>query len=206
MARKTTDHNPQGRNSKTGADQRELLAQLTTELKVLRIAYEKYFTGVEKREPLRQRDAFKKRVRILRSRPSPNTATRFKVEQLLASFVSHESHWNRIVRRIEEGTYRRGAGRGSVKPAPAKTPDPPTSRSPEKASTHTPRPEVLAALHRDLVSAQTQAGLQAVSIEALERTVNKQRAAIIAQYKCKDVEFRIGMKNGKPILKAVTKN
>lgn len=188
-------------------DHRQLLDQLMVELKSLRIAYEKYFAGVEKREPLRARDRFRKRLHLLRIKAPPNTATRFKRDQLLASFVSHESHWNRIVQRIEAGSHRRGRRRPET-PAPNERPV--TRDRPIVPATAVADPDnhesAFAALHRDFTAAQNAAGVHPVSLTMLRQTVAKQKTAIMSKYGCRDVEFKVGVRAGKPILKAITKN
>lgn len=73
----------------------------------LRISYEQYFAGVERFEPLKERDKVKRELRRLMGMRSNNTAFRFRMQTIQATLVTHETHWDRIVRQIEEGTFKR---------------------------------------------------------------------------------------------------
>ncbi len=81
--------------------------ELTKAVERLRILYEQYFAGVERFEPLKPRDKLKRELRRLLAVRSNNTAYRFRVQTLQATFVTHETHWDRIARQIEEGTFKR---------------------------------------------------------------------------------------------------
>ena len=81
---------------------------LEHDLKKLRIAYEKYFAGVERIEPARERDEVKQSLkRLMTQGHNKNTARRFRLQSLQASLVTHEQYWTRVTRQIEEGTFRR---------------------------------------------------------------------------------------------------
>lgn len=82
-------------------------AALADAVQKLRISYEQYFAGVERFEPLKERDKVKKELRRLMTARSNNTAFRFRVQTTQATLVTFENHWDRIVRQIEEGTFKR---------------------------------------------------------------------------------------------------
>ena len=177
------------------------LDDLDKEITAVRLAYEKYFAGVEKLEPMRERDAVKKRLRRLQTEQTHNTAQRFRLKQLQARLVTLEQHWTRICRKIEEGTFKRDklrAQKRSVAPAAPK----PTKREVESPQYS----DKLVQLHASYVKAQSQAGAaKQISIDQLAKTINKQTDILKQKFKCKDVDFRVAMKEGKPILKAVPK-
>lgn len=87
----------------TGED----LDRLEEALKELRHTYEKYFAGVERLEPLKDREQVKKRLLRLLGEHSKNTARRFRLQSLQATLVTYEQYWNRVTRQIEEGTFKR---------------------------------------------------------------------------------------------------
>jgi hypothetical protein len=82
-------------------------AALETELEELRVQYEMYFLGVEKREPNRVREELKKRVLRIKEAFTRNAALRFRLQSLHARFLSYERMWLRSSREKEEGTYHR---------------------------------------------------------------------------------------------------
>lgn len=81
--------------------------ELEKELDRLKAAYEMYFQGRERRPPIRQRDRFDRRIRELRKDLPNNTMMRFRIQSLWSRYTSMKSYWGRIMRQIEEGTYKR---------------------------------------------------------------------------------------------------
>lgn len=214
------------------ADQDEL-ASLEEDFKALRTEYEKYFAGVERIEPLKDRDRVKTTLRRLTTTRTPNTAMRYRLQTLQASMITYESYWNRITRQIEEGTYHRDLFRLAHKqqlageqapaakaPTPAETrpaaaapgaatPTPVAAARPQAPTTAAPPtvyPEALRTLHTAFAKARAETGdPRPVSIDSLAATVKKQIAAIKERYKCERVEFSVAVKDGKAILKATPK-
>ncbi|MEZ4273249.1 MAG: MXAN_5187 C-terminal domain-containing protein [Myxococcota bacterium] len=191
----------------------EEIEQLEKDLKALRTEYEKYFAGIERREPLRERDQFKRLLLRTRTQPGASTLTRFKLQQLQASLTTVESYWNRIARQIEEGTYKRDKMRAQQRQTqrdaePESNATPPsqaTSSKPTEASAPKHSASLLQ-LHSAFMEAGKKVGNPAnVSIDALARTIAKQTAVIREQYKCQSVEFKVAIKDGRAILKAVPK-
>jgi hypothetical protein len=82
-------------------------AALEEELEELKVKYEMYFLGVEKREPNRWRDDLKKKVLRIKESFTRNAALRFRLQSLNARFLSYERMWLRSAREKEEGTYHR---------------------------------------------------------------------------------------------------
>ncbi len=80
---------------------------LEYELEELKVKYEMYFLGVEKREPNRVRDELKKKVLRIKEAFTRNAALRFRLQSLHARFLSYERMWLRSAREKEEGTYHR---------------------------------------------------------------------------------------------------
>jgi len=83
------------------------LDEIEDALKKLRVSYEKYFAGVDRVEPLKEREGVKRSILRLLGDNSKNTARRFRLQTLNASLVTYEQYWNRITRQIEEGTFKR---------------------------------------------------------------------------------------------------
>ena len=86
---------------------RDEVGTLEEDFKALRTEYEKYFAGVERLEPLKERDRVKTALRRLSTVRTPNTAFKYRLNTLQASMITYENYWNRITRQIEEGTYHR---------------------------------------------------------------------------------------------------
>ncbi len=91
--------------------QKEALADECTaleyELEELKVKYEMYFLGVEKREPNKWREELKKKVLRIKEAFTRNAALRFRLQSLNARYLSYERMWLRSAREKEEGTYHR---------------------------------------------------------------------------------------------------
>jgi hypothetical protein len=106
-----------------------LLDDAEVKLKRLRALYEQWFQGIERIEPQVPRKDFDRTMRRLDRDKPRNTAARFRFQQLRASYTTYATYWQRIARKIEEGTYERDLQRSrrrrqrqvEQEPRPAKT-------------------------------------------------------------------------------------
>lgn len=73
----------------------------------LRSLYEQYFMGIEKLEPTVPRKDVDRRIHALRKEQIRNTAMRFRFQMILQRYNVFQTHWQRICREIENGTYKR---------------------------------------------------------------------------------------------------
>jgi hypothetical protein len=112
---------------------------------------------------------------------------------------------------------------GAMTPAPpagrpaAMTPVPPGGRPAARTPGGTPAPDARIAggmtmaevetLYRRLVHAKRLCGepVDTLKLESLVATINKQAPKIMAEHRCRQVEFTVALKNDKPILKAIPK-
>jgi hypothetical protein len=188
-------------------------AKLEEEVEALKARYEMYFLGLERREPARERAEMKRRVAKLKGEFVRNTGLRFRIQTLHARFLSYERMWQRSTREKEEGTYRRDVLRArrrihgaqaeaKTEPAPAK-PAPPTAPAPAAAG-GIPE-ERLRALYAEYLTAKQrcQEDTSRFSYEALARSVAKQVPELLAKYKAKSVDFRVEVRDGRAVLKAL---
>jgi hypothetical protein len=88
-----------------------LINEFAKKLDRLKILYEQYFMGIEKREPT---VPLKDVVRIMRSLENEqirNTGLRFRYRTLVQRLNTYRTYWNRTLREIERGTYHRDLAR-----------------------------------------------------------------------------------------------
>ena len=191
----------------------EEASKLEEEIEALRARYEQYFLGLERREPTRWREEARKKVLRLKAAFTRNAGLRFRIQSLHARYLSYERLWLRSAREKEEGTYRRDlfkarlharaqeeAERGAAIPAPAPSPTPPP------AATGPGQDEArLRAVYDAYLAAKLQCheDVSRLTFEALARTVAKQVPELLAKYKAKSVDFRVEVKGGKAVLKAI---
>src|SRR5690606_29299837 len=82
------------------------------ELAELKVVFEQFFMGIERKSPQRRRDALAERMRKLKtSGQLRNTALKFRMEQLFTRFQTYDRTWTRTIEEMEAGTYRRDVAR-----------------------------------------------------------------------------------------------
>ncbi len=206
-------------------------AKIEEELEALKARFEMYFLGIERREPARERQEMKRRVAHLKNQFTRNTGLRFRIQTLHARFLSYERMWLRSAREKEEGTYRRdilkarrhaqleerkqaekaqeaAAARGATtapeeEPAPASLPAAPPPPPPSPAGGMSEAQ--LRSIYDAYVSAKKRCNedVSRLSYEALAKTIAKQVPELLAKYGAKSVEFKVVIKDGRAVLKAV---
>jgi len=199
------------------------------DLEALKARYEQYFLGIERREPVRERGEMKRRVEKLKEAFTRNTGLKFRLQTLHARFLSYERLWLRSAREKESGTYRRDLFKARLhrkeepapRPATGSTPSAgasaPSASAPGAASaaqraaparpagfTGTSEPE-LRALYSAYVDAKKRCNedVTKLSYDALAKSVQKQVPELMAKFKARSIEFRIEVKDGKAVLKAI---
>lgn len=100
---------PLARDRKTAAPRLTMdhLDKVEEHIELLKVAFERYFNGVDRVPPTRDHDAVKLAVRNLARMHTGSTAVRFRAQGLKARLVTYEQYWTRILGQIERGTFRR---------------------------------------------------------------------------------------------------
>src|SRR5215472_535701 len=104
--------------------------------------------GIEKLEPTVPRKDVDRRIHVLRKEQIRNTALRFRFHMLLQRYNTYQTHWQRICRDIENGTYKRHVIRAQRRFGQSATDRPPTRAVPRSAA------EELAELDREFAPAE----------------------------------------------------
>jgi len=79
------------------------LDPLSRELETIRVEFERYFMGLEKRPPYARRDQLFRKIR--RFEPGTNAVERFRHKNLIYRLTTLEQYWSRIQRAMEMGTH-----------------------------------------------------------------------------------------------------
>src|SRR4051795_5934474 len=85
----------------------EELDAMEQSISELQVVYEKFFLGIDRRPPDRERKRISDRMRVLKGTQVKNTALKFRLHTMFAKLISFERMWDRTLREMEEGTYRR---------------------------------------------------------------------------------------------------
>ena len=91
----------------------ERIEALRSRLEKVRLLYERYFAGLEKRMPIRERESVARDIR--RFLPGTDAVARFQHRNLVQRLVVLEQYWGRIIRGIEAGTLKRESARADYR-------------------------------------------------------------------------------------------
>ncbi len=83
------------------------IEELETRVERLRALYDQYFMGIEKMPPQVVHKDVDRRLHALRKEQIRNTGKRFKLQTIIQRYNTFQQYWMRIMREIENGTYRR---------------------------------------------------------------------------------------------------
>jgi hypothetical protein len=223
---------------------------IEVELAELKAVYEQYFLGLERQPPTNRHQALKRRIQQLKASFVQQTSLKFRVGNLYQKYLTYERLWERTLKEMEDGIYRRDlykarrraeklkpavdksqAAKAAERPAaddfdvdedmseleaPPAAPVPAAPR-PANGTVRPPaRPQLDAnALSDDKVRAIFNAYVSAkkrcnedvskLSFDGVAQNLRKQVPALLKQHNAKAIEFKIVIRDGKAILKAVPK-
>lgn len=182
--------------------------------------YEMYFLGIERNEPSWFRDDCKRKIRDIGKLFFSNTGLKFKFQNLKARFTLHETYWNRILKQIEEGTYKRHRIRAAKlmdqRKQEASKRDEADKKEKRTALIEKNKPSApvgsvskgnVDKIYKDFVTIRKKLGesTNGVTPKALETSMRKRLTSLKEKYGERKVEFKVVEKNGKAVLTAVVK-
>ncbi|MES2643908.1 MAG: MXAN_5187 C-terminal domain-containing protein [Myxococcota bacterium] len=187
------------------------LDEIEQKMFVLKIDYEKYFSGLERIEPLRDRDALRRQMRDLIDQPMNNSVQRFRYQTLKSRFQSLELYWQRNLVMVERGTHPKMRFRADAKKAHVVAePEAPTLgaeqievlRKRQEAQEREERAYKM--VYDRYMEARGKCGQGTdISFDAVREALRKQVRQIKSTYQCDGVKFRIVVEDGKAKVKAL---
>jgi hypothetical protein len=204
-------------------EHKAMVEALESEIAELRRQFDLYFQGIERRPPVENWEDLKKRVPRMRIEAGRwRTAEKFRANTAYQKFLTLDRMWAREMKAIEDGTSRRDrfkvarmraadeaapaaapAANGAPKSAPAGVESPARRAPPPAAGGEDEKMRRLYAVYM-LAKKRTGEDLK-LSFEGLKKQLEKQIPAIKQKHGCNNVDFKVVLKNGKAILKAVPK-
>jgi len=182
----------------------EEIDELDESMTNLQVLYEKYFLGIDRRPPDNERKRVSSKLREMRTAMIRNTALKFRVNTLFAKLISFERMWDRTLREIEDGTYKRDVfkaklhnkGRGDKPAAPAKGAPPDAPQITD---------DNLRRLYDTYLVARKRCGetTDGISFESVASRIRAQVPQLMEKHKAKNIEFKVVIKGGKAVLKAI---
>ena len=174
---------------------------------LLKIQYEKYFSGLEKIEPLKEREELRRVVRDLMREFIPNTRQRHKFTTLKARFNSMEMYWQRNIVQIERGTHPKMKFRLAVQQQQKRDAEANRIKRTQRRERFNDRQkEELAyrtAYDRYMQARESCGQSSQMSYDVIKENLKKQVRMIKSQYRCEKVKFRVAVEGGKAKMKAI---
>ena len=181
----------------------EDLDELDEALTNLHVLYEKYFLGIDRRPPDQERKRVSTKTREMRTQMIRNTALKFRINTLFAKLISFERMWDRTLREIEDGTYKRDVFKAKLHQKERTEPG-------EKKTIAAPAaPEIsedkLRRLYDTYLVARQRTGesTDGISYESVASRIRAQVPQLMEKHKAKNIEFKVVIKGGKAVLKAI---
>lgn len=170
------------------------LDEIQQQMKELEIRYEQYFAGVERREPVMDRQNLHRKLRQYINRRIVWTDMKFRSQGLMSRFMSYSQYWDRILRLMDEGKYHRHTSKLT----------PPARKEPQRTAK---TDNEVDRLQRELTEARTACGLKgsAPSTEKIADFLDSQREKIRDRYGDREVAFSVETNDGKPRIKVSLK-
>ncbi|MBV1857932.1 MAG: hypothetical protein KUG77_05930 [Nannocystaceae bacterium] len=210
---------------------RAALNELEDGIEGLRLAYEKFFGGIDRVPPTTLRAKLEKAMRNVETRGVTNTVIRFRLNGLRARFVTYKHYWTRMENQLERGTSRRdllrrrrtklaspspgpeapppeaaeevgqASGPAGPPPAPGKRGGRPRPVDPAQSGID---PSHLRAVFKQLVLAKRAAGesTQGLTYQALVRKLTAEAPKLKRKHGCEKLQFSVSTRGGKVRLRS----
>lgn len=179
------------------------LTQLDESIQNLMVLYEKYFIGIDRKPPDQERKRVSEKARELRTTTIRNTALKFKINTLFAKLISFERMWDRTLREMEEGTYKRDVYKAKLHQKDRE----PQAQAPARRGPSGPAisDANLRRLYDTYLVARQRCGepITGLSYDSMATRIRAQVPELMQKHKAKNIEFKVVIKGGKAILKAV---
>lgn len=187
------------------ADPDQMLDQLEAEIESLRVAYDKYFLGVDRAAPVRQRERLERKLRALEGTSMRATMLRFRMGGLRARFITYAHYWTRILDQMERGVSRRDLARQAkpgARESTALEPAPPISVAPPVAALVDP--DNARDVYDRLVAAKRSVGesTEGMTFPAFLRKLSREAPKLAEQHGGRALRFDVEIREGKVRVRA----
>jgi hypothetical protein len=182
----------------------EDLDTLDEDLTQLQVLYEKYFLGIDRKPPEPERKKVGSKMRELRTTLVKNTALKFRINTMFAKLISFERMWDRTLLEIENGTYKRDVFKAKLRAKEAAKPAPAAAKPAAPAV-----PEIsedkLRKLYDTYLVARQRCGepTEGISYDSVARRIRSQVPQLMEKHGARNIEFKVVIKGGKAVLKAI---
>ncbi len=168
------------------------LRELADRVEELRTKYDRYFMGLDRFPPERFRSKLERDMRNSKLLKSHKTELKFRFMNVQSRFTAYRRYWDRVMRMIEEGRFKREKNALGKMGGLGQPKDEPTSA-----------PDAARSVFDSWVEAQGQVGRAAnVDFDAFKSKLEAQKAKQMEKHGWKDVSYSVKVKDGKVALVA----
>ena len=130
-----------------------------------------------------------------------NTAQRFKFNSINSRYQAFKRQWENVLRQMEQGTYKRDIFKANLRDRQR---DEGAAAKPKAKTGGATSSKAGALLFDSYVNAAAACGqkVEGLTPKKLQAVIDKQTDALRKKLGCKDVTFRVDVKNGRVKLKA----
>jgi hypothetical protein len=183
------------------------LQKLEERLFQLKVKYDKYFLGLERFEPMKDRDGLRMTIREMMRTHIPNSAQRYRFQTLRARWNSLDQYINRNIVMIERGTHPKMKFRANLaeRRRASQAEQRKASQNIRERREQGNREDIaLRKIYNRYISAREQCGQSTnMSFDSVRDVLKKQVRTIKGRYQCNTVKFRVTVEGGKAKLKAL---
>jgi len=185
------------------------LDELEQRMFLLKIQYEKYFSGTEKLEPSREREMIQRFVRDITEDATgiKNPTQRHRFDGLKARLGSFEYYWTRQLRMLEQGTHPRQKFKQKIraqeKEELLRAEKEKLARDRRRKSTDRDE-DAYRSVYQQYMEVRGKCGQDVnVPFETVRQALEKQAGMLKSKYNCKSIRFKVVEEDGKARLKAI---
>jgi hypothetical protein len=175
------------------------LDSLESEIQLVKIAFEKYFSGVDKIEPVKEREDLRRTIREFDRARFIALVQRHRYQTLRSRFISLDNYIQRNLFMIERGTHPRFRFRADLA---ARQGAPP--RVSEFEQRRIAEERTYREVYDRYIEARRIAGQHTdLDFDRVRGAIRNQVRQIRSRYKCSSVKFRVQVEDGVARIKAV---
>ena len=184
------------------AEDLDILDEAMTNLQVL---YEKYFLGIDRRPPDLERKKVGSKMRELRTTLVKNTALKFRINTMFAKLISFERMWDRTLMEIENGTYKLDVFKAKMHSKQREQGDKAAAAKPAAPATPEISEDKLRRLYDTYLVARQRCGepTEGISYDSVAKRIRAQVPQLMEKHGARNIEFKVVIKGGKAVLKAI---
>ena len=185
----------------------EDLDQLENSIRLLKVEWDKFFGGVEKKPPNDLKSKVESLVRRNANVEIRNNTERFRYQNLTARYNTFNELWSKRLRALEEGRPMGVHGLKADMLPPPRATAPPTlaPKAPGEVRVRSPESdgEAVRSLFNRFLEERNKTGeTAAVKFESFQKIIAQQATRILNDKGATAVDFRLEIKDGKVSLKA----